>query len=413
MMRSRPARLTLCTLALIALCGTVLYSTFTQSQIDSRQTAFLLFERTARDASDALQDVQAGQQAYVAPGQESREWMNKVATYLKTIASALDVLKPAAVSPATKASLQDASTAMASVAAIDKRLRTQVSIGELHQASEIVFTEANDTIASARADVESAIDSERQSADAFADQRRRLQRFASLTAVLLAGLAIVLVGLVPAGFIERVLGEGDELSPELAEPRAGLDLAAAAALLDARTTQPFPASLPADLLNSLSTLCTGFGRASNVDELRPLLEDSAALIGARGLIVWLGNLDGGDLRPVLAQGYSDSTLAHLPRVPRHADNASAFAYRTGEIQVVTSRPGGALGAVVAPLLSTDGCIGALAAEIRERGDESAEETRALAAIVASQLASVLAPAAAASAASSETLADVEPNAAAG
>jgi len=412
-MRSRPARLTLCTLALIALCGTALYSTITQSQVDSRHTAFLLFERTARDAADALQDVQAGQQAYVAPGQDSREWMNKVATYLKTISSAIEALKPAAVSPATKASLQDASTATAAVAAIDKRLRTQVSAGEVHLASDIIFSEVNDTIASAQADMESAIDSERQSADAFGDQRYRMQRLASMSAVLLAGLAIVLIGLVPPGFADRIFGDGEELSPELADPRAGLDLAAAAALLDARTQPPFPASLPTELLTSLSTLCTDFARANSAEELRPLLEESAELIGARGLIVWLGNLEGGDLRAVLAHGYSDTALARFPRVPRHADNASAQAYRTGDVQVVASRPGGAIGAVVAPLLSTDGCIGALAAEIRERGDESAEETRALAMIVASQLASVLSAAASASAVATTTVADVERNAAAG
>ena len=140
---------------------------------------------------------------------------------------------------------------------------------------------------------------------------------------------------------------------------------------------------------------------------------SADVIGARGLIVWLGDLQGGDLRPVLAHGYSDATLARLSRVPRHADNAAAQAYRTGDVQVVPSRAGGSLGAVVAPLLSTDGCIGALTAEIRERGDESAEETRALAVIIASQLASALAAAASASAATTATLEEAEPNAAAG
>jgi len=118
------------------------------------------------------------------------------------------------------------------------------------------------------------------------------------------------------------------------------------------------------------------------------------LMGARGVIVWLGDTAGSDLRPVLAHGYSDSTLARLASVPRHADNAAATAYRTGEVQIVASRAGGSLGAIVAPLLSADGCIGALTAEIRERGDESTSGTRALAIIVASQLASALAAAAA-------------------
>ena len=64
----------------------------------------------------------------------------------------------------------------------------------------------------------------------------------------------------------------------------------------------------------------------------------------------------------------------------------------GHVQIVKSRPGAAQGAVVAPLLVADGCIGALTAEIRDRAEESAT-TRALAQILAAQLAGVLAAAA--------------------
>lgn len=410
MMRSRPARLTICTLALITLCGAVFYSFYTQSHIDSRRTAFLLFERTARDAADALQDVQAGQQAYVAPGQDSREWMTKVTAYLKTLTTAIEGLKPATTNPASKVALQDASTAVSSIAALDKRLRTQVSLGEVHQAAEIVFSEANDTIGIAKADVESAIDTERQLSEQYVASERRAQQLAMVAAAVLAGAVIALIGLAPARVTDRFFGvEPAMIAPEMAAPRPGLDLAAATALLDASVERPFSVSLPTELLTTISGLCTDFGRVRSATELRPLLETAAELIGARGLIVWLGNLEGGDLRPVLAHGYSDATLARISTVPRHADNAAAQAYRTGDVQVVTSRAGGALGAVVAPLLSTDGCIGALTVEIRERGDESAEETRALAVIVASQLSSVLASAAAAA----PPVADVEPNVAAG
>ena len=77
---------------------------------------------------------------------------------------------------------------------------------------------------------------------------------------------------------------------------------------------------------------------------------------------------------------------------RSADSAAATAYRTGDVQSVKWRAGAAQGAVVAPLLVADGCIGALTAEIRDRGEESAT-TRALARILAAQLAGVLATAA--------------------
>jgi hypothetical protein len=147
-------------------------------------------------------------------------------------------------------------------------------------------------------------------------------------------------------------------------------------------------------VKALAGICTEFGRIRNADQLKALLDQAASLMNARGLIVWLGSTSGADLRPVLAHGYSDATLSHISIVPRGADNAAAAAYRTGEMQVVKSRPGGSQGAVIAPLLSTDGCIGALTAEVRD-GSEQAETTRALSQIFAAQLAGVLAAAAAA------------------
>jgi hypothetical protein len=82
----------------------------------------------------------------------------------------------------------------------------------------------------------------------------------------------------------------------------------------------------------------------------------------------------------------------MSAVPCTADNAAAAAYRTGTLQIVQSRAGHAAtapGAIVAPILGTDGCIGALSAEIKN-GGEGSEAVQAIAAIVAAQLASILA-----------------------
>ena len=115
------------------------------------------------------------------------------------------------------------------------------------------------------------------------------------------------------------------------------------------------------------------------------------MIDASGLIVWVGSATGGDLRPVLAYGYSAEMIARIPPVARSADNAAAAAYRSGTLQIVLSRPGGTGGAVVAPILAADGCIGALSAEIRS-GGETSDSVQALAAIFAAHLAGVLATA---------------------
>jgi hypothetical protein len=104
---------------------------------------------------------------------------------------------------------------------------------------------------------------------------------------------------------------------------------------------------------------------------------------------------------VLAHGYAEQTIARMPAVSRSADNAAAAAYRTGALQVVSSRPGTAHGAVAAPLLSPDGSIGALTAEIKD-GGEASVGVQALAAIVAAQLAGVLAASVAAQASATHT-----------
>ena len=126
----------------------------------------------------------------------------------------------------------------------------------------------------------------------------------------------------------------------------------------------------------------------DVDDLKRLLGRAADAMDASGLMVWVGTPAGGDLRAVLSHGYSAEVLARIPPVPRTADNAAAAAFRSAKLQIVVSRPGTSTGAVVAPILSADGCVGALSAEIRH-GAETSEAVQALAEIFAANLAGVL------------------------
>jgi len=123
--------------------------------------------------------------------------------------------------------------------------------------------------------------------------------------------------------------------------------------------------------------------------LKRVLARAADAMEATGVIVWLGSTDGADLQPVVTHGYSPEASARMPSLRRSGDNAAAAAYRTGVQQIVLSRPGRMCGAIVAPLLSSDGCIGAVSAEMRE-GTEGSEAAQTLATIVASHLAGVLA-----------------------
>jgi hypothetical protein len=150
-------------------------------------------------------------------------------------------------------------------------------------------------------------------------------------------------------------------------------------------------------LKAAADLCTELSRVNDAGELQQVLARAADIMDARGLVVWIGNTAGADLRPVLAHGYPDQVLARLPTVPRSADNAAAAAYRTGELQIVRKQPGVSNGAVVVPLMSPEGCVGAFSAEILS-GSETADSVQALAAIFAAQLAGVLVGSASTSAA---------------
>lgn len=394
-MRSRPARLTLSALAWIALGAAAFFTFDTQQQIDNRRSALRSFESTARDAADALDDAQAGQQAYVAKGQEPREWLPKVATFLQTASSNIDSLRSSAQSQASGPALLDASTAMTVIGNVDRRVRQQLSDDDVQGAADVVFSEGADAISSAVSNVGTAIAAEQQAGDAFESWQRRIQIYALGGAAGFVAIILAILGLAKPATART---SDDDEESEAPEPASGSFAAHAhEAVFDKGAIAP-PAVSPATAapsshaLAAIATICTGFGRVREAAQLKDLLEQAAETMNARGLIVWLGNSSGADLRPVLAHGYSDSTLARIPTVARSADNAAAAAYRSGELQIVKSRPGSSQGAIVAPLLSADGCIGALTAEIRDQGEES-ETTRALSLILASQLAGVLASAA--------------------
>ena len=145
---------------------------------------------------------------------------------------------------------------------------------------------------------------------------------------------------------------------------------------------------PGSTLRVISELCTNLGRVSDVEELQTLIAKTADLMDARGLIVWINVPGATELRPALSHGYPKEMVSRLPPLARSADNAVARALRTAQLQIVLARPGVSDGAVVAPLLTSSGCVGAISAEVRG-GGETTDTVQALAAIVAAQMANVL------------------------
>ena len=404
---SRAARLTLSATAWIALGAAAFFLVTTEQKVADRRLALRNFDLHARGAAVAFADARAAQQAYVAAGQSSSYWIPKVATIVQDVDKALDMLRGTAVSAASGQALLDASAALTEFGNVDKRVRDYLKADESLMASDVVFSEGTQAASRAAVLVETARLAEHQSFDADEATLRRLEAYASGAAAGLTILILAILGLAggvnaepaPVAVAEPSPArmDADELLLKVTRPAISRETAKSVADTSPAASHP-PSSLA---LKAAAELCTDFGRMRDLGDLKTLLGRAARLMEANGLVVWLGNPAGADLQPVLAHGYSDQILALMRPVPRNADNAAAAAYRSGAMQTVVARAGASLGAIVAPLLSADGCIGALTAEVRDGGEQS-EQVQALASIFAAQLAGTLAASAAAAAAPSQT-----------
>lgn len=370
-MRSRALRLTFGAVALIAIGAAAFLLIRSEEQIGVLASAVRAFDQHAREATDALADARVAQQAYVAAGQGAAFWMSKVSATTEAATTALASLHRSAAA-GTRTALDAATATTGEFASVDKRAREYLKSGQALMAADVIFTEGCDAAATAGRQVETAQLAEHQAFDGEVAAIRKQQAITIGSAAALTAIIVLL--LIPVPRTADV------------EDTTGTSLSIASAP-DAAPATPFAPFAPNAMFKAAADLATDFGRVRDLDELTQILGRAGDVMGASGLMVWLGGTGAAELRPVLAHGYSPEMLARIPPVPRSADNAAAAAYRSGVLQIVVSRPG-ASGAVVAPILSADGCIGALSAEIRG-GGETSEGIQALASIFAAHLAGVL------------------------
>jgi hypothetical protein len=374
-MRSRAARLAIGTLALIAIGAAAAFLFQSEQQLAASSAALRAFDRRAREAADALADLRAGQQAYVAAGQGVTFWMPKVTATIDTVTGAIAALRPSASSADARQALDQAAATINEFADVDKRARDYLKSDQQLMAGDVIFTEGSSAAATAARHVESARLAEHQAFDAL-EARVRAQEAAALAiAAAIVALGLLLLVNVPAAKDSTVQSE---------------ERLAAAAPSQTSVAPPVPSAggSAGPIMKAAADLAPEVGRVRDLPDLERLLGRAAELMDASGVVVWLGSASGADLKPVLAYGYAPQIVARMPAVPRTGNNAAAAAYRTASLQIVLSRPGGSNGAIVAPIISAEGCVGALSAEIKS-GGETSETVQALAAMFAAQLANII------------------------
>ena len=385
-MRSPAARLTLGAVALLALGAAAFFVNQIERQVTAARAAERAFDVSARALVNDLADLRIFQSAYMAAGQDAEHWKGKVAESIPDVSNALVALESGATGEATRTALAKARSQIVEFGNVDQRARDYLKSGQPLMAGDVIFSEGDSAANDASKDVNDARAAERQAAEAIETDLRKRQATALAGAAGVVVVAVLLLVLISP----RVKAEPEAESLSIAHaasaaPKSASDVGVSATVPESHYVTSRPAG---PVLRAASQLCTDLGRVSDLDELTSLIGQAADVMDASGIVIWVASADGTYVQLALSHGYAPQVTARMSRIMRSADNAAAAAYRTGQMQIVLARPGESNGAVVAPLLSADGCIGALSAEIRG-GGESSESVQALAAIFAAQLAGVL------------------------
>jgi hypothetical protein len=383
-MRSRWVRLSSGLLALASIAGAATFLAFGEQHIARRRDAERAFSVAVRDVVSGLGEVRLSQAAYVATGQDVAFWAPKASAAAENLVSSVALLRSRATTDASLTALDAAAARAAEFAEIDRRARGYLEQDMPVTAGDVVLSDGGETAVAFVGYVETARAAEQRAADAIEAVQRKREALAAAAAAAIALLVVVL--LTPRSSPTAASSAHAETKVDLPATSTGEYLglrSAPASLLPHASARSVGASLRA-----VSDLCTDFGRVSDVEELKSLLGKAAGLMDANGLLVWVGSPDGSELHPALAHGYTPEMLARIPTLRRSADNAAAAAFRSGKLQIVLAHEGSTSGAIVAPMLSSQGCVGVISAET-QRGAETSESLQAMAAIFAAQLAGIL------------------------
>lgn len=380
-----PVRLFLLAVCLAAI-GSAAYFTWSFEQhirYDAERAR--RFDTIARAAGIAVADLRAAQESYVAVGQGEDFWFARVLAIRKDLDDKFTELKSLATAPEAAIALDDAAGALQDFVQMDLRARDHVRSGQLALASDMVFGDGFDLTKKTGEAVERAANAEMAARDAAISTTRRQQAQALGGAAAVTVLGLLL--LLPSG------RRREPAATAFAAPAAhDMSDQTLSDLHDfgvvAVTKTPQPATAPVNL-DGVASLCGDLAKVTDTRALPALIERAAGILGASGIVLWIADPDGRELSPIVVHGYPPQLANRLGNLARDAENVTASAYRTGLLQTMK---GDAIsnGAVAAPLVSAAGCVGVMAAEMKDGGEQQ-EGLLAAATIIAAQIATLVGP----------------------
>jgi hypothetical protein len=409
---TRPSvRVALLIVFLAAMGATASLFWMAEGQSQLTESTSRTFDAAAHAADAIVSDLRSAQQAYVAAGQGADFWMARTAALLDDLKSRLGALKSGATTPASASAFDDALSAVQDFEQMDAHARDYARSHQMVLASDLIFAEGLDLTRKASGAVErgrAAELSARDSARAAVQKREVFSLGAAAAAATLIVLlllparrpalaaapsALPTVGAaaaapVPVDDISLALDAFDGLDHDEGWTTADTSPTVPAAVEARPVEAPAPA-VPALDLQAVATVCSDLARVVDTRALPALLERTAGVLDASGIVLWIADPDGRELTPIVTHGYPSNLVNRLGTIPRDAENVTAAAYRTSLLQTMKADPI-SNGAIAAPLVTPAGCVGVMAAEVRHHA-ENRDAVLAAASIVAAQLAALVGP----------------------
>jgi hypothetical protein len=316
----------------------------------------------------SISAIATAQQAFTDFGRQDVASFTRVSLLVDRITTDAAGLRAAAESSSSSARLEEFWTALSALMGAESRARERLASGDESGAADAILASSREHV--------NVLNSTLQ-----AFREAELENFGATRAAMMwrSWASLGIAGLVwGTGLIAFALIPWRRPAPVVVTQPAAQAVSMPA---------PIPGgAVPSIDLAAAADLAADLSRLSDQAALPGLLKRAAEILGARGIVVWMGA--GGELYAVAEHGYENGLLARIRPIARLADNATAAAWRSGELCTVPADVSG-YGAIVAPLLSPAGCVGVLAAEVGSERERD-EATHAVAVILAAQLSGVLA-----------------------
>ena len=392
-MRKRNVSLLLI-LTLIIAAGVLVQDYRFDNSIAEERAHALDTERRFGTLLRSIAALRTAQAAYVAAGQGLDFWTAQATDLAGGISGAIAELRDRSTA-STAVRYQAAAAALADFNRLDARARDNVRTDQRLIASDLIFVDSLSATQTLESELVAARTAE------LADSERRTVQLAQLrlamNAAAFLGLTILVFTLrpsvaapAPAAVTSEAKGKHPpstlqmirDLPPPVKNGQPAAPVPAPAPVVIQ------PAIKPA-MLAAAAELCVDLARVMDGRDLPALIQRAVNVLEAKGIVLWVADTAGAQLRPSMTHGYAEKIVARLGPLQVDGDNVTSLAFRTMQPQVVPGSSPAEPGALAVPLITSSGCVGVLAAETR--ANRNGQDLLPLARIIAAQLASIVSP----------------------